>query len=163
MCGNDQHGLNDGAFLLRVDGYALHLLAAALSVESLRPDVDLKYSEQSAIEHVVHADDFIGHNGQFTYTDGYAEIPQRWMNAYLGPRHADGTPRRRGRNQRLKNSVVEGDLLLHFAGRGATKRERMTAFMDMLDANSGAWEKDLDQTMYLAETKRFWAGFEKKI
>ena len=61
LCGSDHHGLNDGAFLLRVHPYSLHLMAAALSVESLRPEVDLKYSEQSAIEHVVQSHYFIYH------------------------------------------------------------------------------------------------------
>ncbi|KAL8831329.1 MAG: hypothetical protein Q9170_005354 [Blastenia crenularia] len=135
-------------------------MAAALSVESLRPDVDLKYSEQSAIEHVVHAGDFVSRAGLSTYTDGYAKIPQRWINAYLGPRHADG--RRRVRGKISGNSVIEGDLLLHFAGNGLTKRERMTTFMDMLSSNSGAWEKELVKTKYPTEIAKFWAALTQE-
>lgn len=92
LCGNDHNGLNDGAFLLRVNDFALHMLAASLSVETFRPEVDLKYSEQSAIEHVVLAGDVYRPWDGTRYIDGYAQIPQRWMNAYMGARNDAGEP-----------------------------------------------------------------------
>lgn len=106
LCGNDHNGLNDGAFLLRIGDYALHMLAAALSVESFRPEVDLKYSEQSAIEHVVTAGDVYRPWDGARYIDGYAKIPQRWMNAYMGARDEHGMPDKKKRPH--SNSIHEG-------------------------------------------------------
>jgi len=47
MCGNDH------AFLMRVNDWTLHLMTAAIIVETFRPERHLRYSEQSAIEHLV--------------------------------------------------------------------------------------------------------------
>jgi hypothetical protein len=92
LCGNDHNGLNDGAFLLRVNDYSVHMLAASLSVETFRPNVDLRYSEQSAIENVVHEGGVYRPWDGTTYLQGYAEIPQRWLNAYMGSRNDSGAP-----------------------------------------------------------------------
>ncbi|EXJ82389.1 hypothetical protein A1O3_06202 [Capronia epimyces CBS 606.96] len=161
LCGNDHNGLNDGAFLLRVNDYAVHLLASSLSVETFRPDVDLRYSEQSAIEHVVH------HGGVYrpwdgsTYLDGYVEIPQRWLNAYMGARNESGDiiPGKKTH----ANGVKPGDLLLHFAGSGDTKTRRMDTFVEAYDRNPDQWVKSVDELPELSEEiARFWLSYGKK-
>lgn len=176
LCGNDHNGLNDGAFLLRVNDFALHMLAAALSVETYRPQVDLKFSEQSAIEHVLLAGDTYRPWDGTRYIDGYAKIPQRWMNAYMGARDASGMPEKNKKHH--SNSIQEGgkfsvpsnlywiglnlcgiDLLLHFAGGGVTKRKRMQEFMDSWDANKSMWRKPLNQTNLIDEVEAFWSNF----
>ena len=53
IAANDRNGLNNGAFLLQVNDWALRLFAAALSFHMYRPDVKLRYSEQSAMEEVL--------------------------------------------------------------------------------------------------------------
>lgn len=106
LCGNDHNGLNDGAFLLKVNDFALHMLAASLSVETYRPEIDLKYSEQSAIEHVVLSGDVYRPWDGTRYIDGYARIPQRWMNAYMGARDEDG--QLDSKKKQHSNSILEG-------------------------------------------------------
>jgi hypothetical protein len=155
MCGNDHNGLNDGSFFMRVDEWTLHLMAAAISLEELRPEVSLKYSEQSAIEHLVkHVPFYVNHT---------AIVPQRWYNAFMGPRKWDGhiKPNR----QITGGSVQEGDLLVHFAGSGDTKKGRMTKFMNAFEKNREQWELDVKETEILNEMKEFWEGwaaFEKE-
>jgi hypothetical protein len=50
---NDRHGLNNGVFFIRVNEWAVRLFAAALSLKEYNPDVNLKYSEQSAMEETI--------------------------------------------------------------------------------------------------------------
>ena len=104
LCGNDHNGLNDGAFLLRINDYSVHMLASSLSVETFRPTVDLRYSEQSAIEHVVHQGGVYRPWDGTTYLEGYAEIPQRWLNAYMGARNDSGVlePGKKGHSNSVK-------------------------------------------------------------
>jgi galactosyl transferase GMA12/MNN10 family len=84
LCASDHNGLNAGTFLLRISEYSLHLMAAALLVESFRPDVDLLFSDQSAFEYLLSDNDTARYQNS-TYADGYARIPQRWINAFMGP------------------------------------------------------------------------------
>jgi len=160
LCGNDHNGLNDGAFLLRVNDFAVHMLSAALSVETYKPKVDLKYSEQSAIEHVVTSDYIYKPWDGTTYLDGHAQIPQRWLNAYMGARDDEGflAP-----GKKLHpNNVREGDLLLHFVGSGDTKRERMSTFMDSYEGHEDMWIKGLDDLQpLLQEIEDFWTKFAR--
>ncbi|OQU96125.1 hypothetical protein CLAIMM_02254 [Cladophialophora immunda] len=137
LCGNDHNGLNDGAFLLRINDYSVHLLASSLSVETFRPTVDLRYSEQSAIEHV------------------------RWLNAYMGARddHGVALPRKK----QPPNGVKPGDLLLHFAGSGATKVQRITSFVEAYERDESEWVKEVDQLPeLLAEISSFWENYSKQ-
>lgn len=53
LAANDRHGLNNGVFFLKVNDWALKLFAAALSFHHYRPDIPLKYTEQSAMEEVL--------------------------------------------------------------------------------------------------------------
>jgi hypothetical protein len=161
LCGYDHNGLNDGAFLLRVDDYSLHLLSAALTVESFRPEVDLKYSEQSAIEHVATSTtDFVRPWDNFTYAQGFARIPQRWLNAYMGPRTPTGEVK--PKKQITGNSVKEGDLLLHFAGKGETKLKRINKFLNVLEGTREGWELEVKDTDIEAEIRQFWLSFDSE-
>ena len=156
LCGYDHNGLNDGAFLLRVNDYSLHLMAAALTVESFKPNVDLRYSEQSAIEHIVTSNDFVRPWENFTYAQGFVKIPQRWFNAYMGPRTPEGVVK--PKKQLGENSVREGDMLVHFAGSGETKQKRMIKFLKALKKDKKPWTVDLKDTEYEAEISDFWRG-----
>jgi hypothetical protein len=60
---NDRHGLNNGVFLVRVNEWAVRLFAAALSLKEYNPDIQLKYSEQSAMEETIKR---VGHNAVST-------------------------------------------------------------------------------------------------
>lgn len=155
MCGNDHNGLNDGGFFMRINDWTLHLMAATISLEILRPEISLKYSEQSGIEHLIkHEPIYVNHT---------AIVPQRWYNAFMGPREWDG--RIKPNRQLSGNSVQEGDLLVHFAGSGATKKGRMTKFMTAFAKNRQQWELDVGETEMESELREFWEGwarFEKE-
>ena len=47
---NDRHGLNNGVFFIRINNWALKFFTAILSFHHFRPEVQLKYTEQSAME-----------------------------------------------------------------------------------------------------------------
>lgn len=49
----DRNGLNNGVFFVRVSGWAVKMFASALSVREYEPGVELKYTEQSAMEEVI--------------------------------------------------------------------------------------------------------------
>ena len=133
LCGADHNSLNAGTFLIRVSDYSLHMMAAVLTVESFRPGVDLRFSDQSAIEHNITSQDCVRPFDNFTYADEYARIPQRWFNVLPWPARRERSCQ--AGKPMIGNSLMEGDMLVHFAGHGETKERRMTKFMN-------AWERD---------------------
>lgn len=152
LCADDHNGLNDGAFLIRVNGWSLRLMSHALSVETFRPEVSMKYSEQSAIEYMV--------KNITEFRDATAIIPQRWLNAYMGPRDEAGKAEH---PEEIKgNSVKNGDLQLHFVGSGDTKKSRMTTFMDSYEKSKSEWVMPLESTKYQKEIDHFWKTLPKK-
>lgn len=50
---SDRHGLNDGCFLIKINDWSVKLLSGVISFHHFRPQVQLKYSEQSALEEMV--------------------------------------------------------------------------------------------------------------
>ncbi|KAI9761304.1 MAG: Xanthine phosphoribosyltransferase 1 [Chaenotheca gracillima] len=145
----DHKGLNDGVFFMRVCNWSAKLMASVVAVQFLRPEVKLKYAEQSAMEHLID-------NEQIFHAPTLI-VPQRWFNAYMGPRFTNGTvfP-----NRRIKgNSVKDGDVLVHFAGHGETKQERMLALLNALDdpVEREKWEVPFEETGLRKEVRDFWA------
>lgn len=47
---NDDNGLNNGAFFIHVHPWSIKLLRDAFSIKTYEPNVDLEYSEQTALE-----------------------------------------------------------------------------------------------------------------
>jgi hypothetical protein len=52
----DHNGLNNGVFLIKVNVWSVRLLSGVLSFHTFRPEKELKYSEQSALEEMVVRD-----------------------------------------------------------------------------------------------------------
>ena len=154
LAGYDHNGLNAGVLLLRVDDYTMHLLAAVLTVESFRPSISLQFSDQSALQHIVESEDILWPSTNFTYAQGFAKVPQRWFNAYMGPRAPDGAVR--PKKQFSENSVKEGDMLIHFAGHGDTKASRMSKFLKTLKKGRNAWVIPAEDTEYGEEIASYW-------
>ena len=50
---SDKNGLNNGVFLVRINQWALKLLASALSIREYQSEVPLKYTEQSGMEETI--------------------------------------------------------------------------------------------------------------
>lgn len=50
---SDRHGLNDGCFLIKINDWSAKLLSGVISFHHFKPEVQLKYSEQSALEEMI--------------------------------------------------------------------------------------------------------------
>jgi galactosyl transferase GMA12/MNN10 family len=164
--GHDHRGLNAGVLMIRVDQTALHLMSTGLALPRFRPDLKLKFAEQTALSLVLgepasifpassHPED----DPPDFFARRSAIVPQRWFNAYLGERSWNGTKLQDldGKPRKEKaNSVKPGDLLVHFAGHSQEKRDRMTAFIDAAERNASAWVRPFAQTGLDEEVRRFW-------
>lgn len=134
---NDLNGLNNGVFPIRVHPWSVELMSAVIAFTTYRPDVQLVFRDQSALEEVLKEDRF-RHN--------VFRLPQRWFNAYQSG---------------LINETIEpyqvrrGDLLVHFAGVPG-RNERMEYWMDIAEQHLPEWELDLVQTSYASEVKEYW-------
>ena len=51
---HDRHGLNNGVFLIKINDWSVKLLTAVLAFHHFRPVVELKYSEQSALDEMLN-------------------------------------------------------------------------------------------------------------
>jgi hypothetical protein len=50
---NDHNGLNTGAFFIRISPWSIQLFADIIAMTTYKPELKLKYSEQSAIDILV--------------------------------------------------------------------------------------------------------------
>ena len=71
----DWNGLNNGVFALRVSTWSLEFLSSILAYRTFRPEEDLPFTEQSAMEKVMHMD---------KYAKGVVQCPPQWFNSYPG-------------------------------------------------------------------------------
>lgn len=53
ICTNDHNGLNNGAFMIRVGEWGVRYFVDSLALHTYKPDLELKYSEQSAMETLI--------------------------------------------------------------------------------------------------------------
>jgi len=86
------------------------------------------------------------------YRNETVYVPQRWFNAYLGRRDAQGEI-----VKRQANAANKGDLIIHFAGKQATK-DKMSLYMDIAERRDPLWELPLVETGLVTETEAFWRG-----
>ncbi|KAF1944087.1 hypothetical protein EJ02DRAFT_452703 [Clathrospora elynae] len=73
LVNDDLNGLKDGLFIVRVNNWTINLFIAVLTFRHYKPEVDLPFTEQSAMEHVLSAQQF---------RDQARYVPQHWFNAY---------------------------------------------------------------------------------
>lgn len=138
----DWNGLNNGVFMLRVSTWSLELLSSVLAYRTFRPEDDLPFTEQSAMEKVMQMD---------KYKVGAVQCPPQWFNSYPGDGdegdvHFDHRP---------------GQLLVHFAGVG-DKSKAISEWIDRLEANRTRWEMPLSETNYERQIEEFWRGLEEE-
>ncbi|KAH7399384.1 hypothetical protein BKA66DRAFT_451684 [Pyrenochaeta sp. MPI-SDFR-AT-0127] len=145
LVNNDMNGLNNGVFLLRVNHWAIELFTAILAFRHYKPDIDLPFTEQSAMEHVIHTPQFKGQT-QF--------IPQHWFNAY-----EHGGPllfAERGDDASLQKEFARrGDYLVHFAGH-PHKDEAIEEWVTVLDNMEDVWEMGSVQRDVSEQIADFW-------
>ncbi|OAL07485.1 galactosyl transferase GMA12/MNN10 family protein [Phaeosphaeriaceae sp. SRC1lsM3a] len=141
----DWNGLNNGIFLLRVNQWAVSLFTAILAFRHYKPDVDLPFTEQSAMEHVIRMEQF----KQQTQL-----VPQHWFNAYDygGP---DMYARRDDATNLDPWVVRRGDYLVHFAGH-SEKDKAIEAYSNMLRDLPDVWEHGTAQREIQGNITSFW-------
>jgi hypothetical protein len=132
----DWNGLNNGVFFLRVSAWSVALLADILAYPSYKPDEDLPFTEQSAMERMIQDP---------RHASGVVYVPPRWFNSY--PRCED--------EAWTKYQVEKGDMMLHFAGVGDRPR-MMRAFYDHVAEDRGKWEVPFSETALPEEIAGFW-------
>ncbi|CAE7202992.1 hypothetical protein P3342_010989 [Pyrenophora teres f. teres] len=143
----DWNGLNNGIFMIRVNTWAIDLFTAILAFRHYRPDVDLPYTEQSAMEHVLRTDHF---------KDQAQYVPQHWFNGYEqgGANLFDTRQNIEGLEE---YNVRRGDYLVHFAGR-ARRSDLLKEWSDMLERQGDVWQESRVQRDVGAEVQTFWRG-----
>ena len=157
---NDHQGLNNGVFFIRVDVWSAELISAVVAWKTFRPEIRLKFNDQSALENVLTYVSKARSPPLLSLTDSpqqdkfkpaVAYVPQRWFNAYRGLN-------RDGRRVNLPNSFKEGDYMVHFAGKQDGQRDaRMNRRIDTAEQHLPKWERELPQTTYEDEIRKFWA------
>lgn len=143
----DWNGLNNGVFLLRVNRWAIELFTAILAFRHYRPEVDLPFTEQSAMEQVLRTEQF---RGQTRY------VPQHWFNAYEGGA-AQMFEERKDEEGLKQFQARRGDYLVHFAGH-SRKDEAIREWTSMLDQSGDVWEENRVQRDVSQEIETFWKG-----
>ncbi len=133
----DPHGLNNGVFYIKVHPWSVELLSAVVAYRIYRPDTELQYRDQSALEDVLKEKHF---------KKNFLQLPQRWFNAIWGELNDDST---------RSFQVRRGDLLVHFPGH-PQRDEIMRKFLDRAERHMSEWELDLESTSYPNEMKEFW-------
>jgi mannan polymerase II complex MNN10 subunit len=141
----DWNGLNNGVFLLRVNNWAISLFTAILAFRHYKPDVDLPFTEQSAMEQIIRTE-------QFRHQTHV--VPQHWFNAYDhgGPKMFAYQNDTSGLDT---NMVRRGDYLVHFAGH-PEKELVINEYVEMLKELPDIWESGTVQRDVSANITDFW-------
>ncbi|KAF2127163.1 glycosyltransferase family 34 protein [Dothidotthia symphoricarpi CBS 119687] len=141
----DWNGLNNGIFFLRVNKWAIDLFTATLAYRYYRPEVFLRFTEQSAMQNVLT---------EATFAGGVQWVPQHWFNAY-DMSGAYAFANRTAVADLHPLLVRRGDFLLHFAGQ-PNKNESINEWMDMLEVMENVWEAGSAQRNLTEEVTAFW-------
>ena len=56
-----------------------------------------------------------------------------------------------------------GDMLVHFPGLEQARWKHMADWLDLLDAQPGAWDRPLNQTAYWNSTRTFWGEYRSSL
>ncbi|KAF2220365.1 hypothetical protein BDZ85DRAFT_204661 [Elsinoe ampelina] len=149
---NDDNGLNNGVFFLRVHPWSIQLLKTVIGIEMYEGDVDLEYSEQTALELWILSDSFREH---------VMHVPQRWFNAKPTEwevKMEGGSVSAELPDKELhKATLRQGDLFVHFAGL-AHKTRAMEAFMMIAEEARSDWELEFEGSELQTELISFWSG-----
>jgi hypothetical protein len=132
----DWNGLNNGIFFLRVSAWSVILLTNILAYPSYKPDEELPFTEQSAMERMIQDP---------RYASGCIYVPPRWFNAYPRCENEPWTT----------YQVEKGDMMLHFAGVGDRPR-MIRAFYEHVAEERGRWEVPMSETRLPEEIEGFW-------
>ncbi|KAF2837905.1 glycosyltransferase family 34 protein, partial [Patellaria atrata CBS 101060] len=133
---HDWNGLNNGVFPVRVHPWSVELFSAILAFRHYRPDYQLTFRDQSAMDALLKEERF---------ARSAIQTPQRWFNGYQGEHNETLQP----------HQVRRGDFLVHFAGVGH-RQERMQYWLERAEMHKPDWELEVQHTSYPEETRDFW-------
>ncbi|KAH7310756.1 hypothetical protein B0I35DRAFT_358348 [Stachybotrys elegans] len=141
----DWNGLNNGVFFLRVTQWAIQLFAAILALRHFQPEVELPFTEQSAMEIVMKDSQF---------ANQVQVVPQEWFNTY--PKDfSDAFLTREDEEDLDIFQVRRGDFLVHFAGWG-DKAEGINSWAEVAESTWNVWEAGRVQRDMSATIAWFW-------
>lgn len=136
----DWNGLNNGVFMLRVSEWSVEVLSAIVAYRTFKPEEDLPFTEQSAMEKVLEMEQ---------YKSGAVQCPPQWFNAYPSD----------GGEADVHFDHAPGQLLVHFAGIG-DKSKAIEEWVKKLEDDREKWEMPLARTNYEQQIAEFWDGLE---
>ncbi|RFU31455.1 hypothetical protein B7463_g4891, partial [Scytalidium lignicola] len=149
MVSNDLGGLNDGVFYIRVCEWSVHFFAAGLSYPVYKPDVPLRYDEQTALEFLIQDE---------RWANNTMHVPQRWFNAYHHFGSDDDIPP----EWNWSNGYQEpGDLLVHLPGTGDFRSQLIDEWLHKVRFDPDTYSMPLSNTTYPDDIKAFWENEAK--
>ena len=137
-------GFNSGVFFIRVHEWSVKMLADALALPSLRPEIKLQWADQSAMVYSFSRPQF---------REGVVFQPLHWYNEL----------QRHERKVGVEPNVQPGDMLIHFAGLMKDKREYMGPWLDRVENLADQWTVPLENTTYMSDVKEYWEVYGKAI
>ena len=133
-------GFNSGVFFLRVHEWSVKMLTDAQALPSLRPEITIKWADQSAMSESFSRPQF---------RDAVVFQPMHWYNEF-----------------QLQQSMVRdspnihpGDMLIHFAGLMKDKRDFIGPWLDRVENLADRWSVPLENTSYLKDVKEYWDAY----
>ncbi|CAK1356716.1 unnamed protein product [Cercospora beticola] len=142
----DWNGLNNGVFFLRVSQWSVEFLSAVLAFRTFKPDEELRFTEQSAMENVMRMKKF---------EKGVVEVPPMWFNSY----EPDEGKKEKGEEDGF--GYRRGQLLVHFAGVGDKEKE-IGKWLGALERSKEEFEVEVGETNLGKQVEEFWRGVEEE-
>ncbi|PPJ60871.1 hypothetical protein CBER1_07229 [Cercospora berteroae] len=142
----DWNGLNNGVFFLRVSQWSVEFLSSVLAFRTFKPEEELRFTEQSAMENVMKMEKF---------RKGVVEVPPMWFNSY----EPDEGKKEKGEEDGF--GYRRGQLLVHFAGVGDKEKE-IGKWVEALESNREEWEVEVKETNLGKQLEEFWRGVEEE-
>lgn len=179
-------GLNSGAFALRVHPWTASMLSGVLAYpmyEKERTQKD-RFRDQSAFQFLLTHNESPLARDALKHRNHWAQVPMRWYNSLpvnnafyadgkwlfshnMSPAMFDnGTTEvfddgRDGKIQPWK--VMQGDLLVHFAGTKGVRDSWMTPWLDRAEALLPEWNNPNHTAKLQVEVAQFWLDYEGEM
>lgn len=147
LISNDLGGLNDGTFFVRVCEWSVYFFAAGLSFPYYRPEVNLRFDEQSALQFLLE---------ETKYRNNTLHVPQKWFNAYHHWGHDETVPPEWHYDYQEN---APGDLLVHLPGAGNNRVGIINEYIEKVSpvgTERDKWNVAFNDTVYPKVIKEWW-------
>ncbi|CAK7264544.1 hypothetical protein SEPCBS57363_001126 [Sporothrix epigloea] len=176
-------GLNSGAFALRVHPWTASMLSGVLAYPMYEKERTMKdrFRDQSAFQFLLTHNESPLARDALKHKNHWAKVPMRWYNSLPvnNAFYADGkwlfshnmepamfdngttdvfNDGRDGSIQPWK--VMQGDLLVHFAGTKGVRDSWMTPWLDRAEALLPEWNNPNHTAKLKIECAQFWQDYE---